>query len=165
MDIREVTLWGLERTRGGLLRSVDSLTPEQVAWRPCQTCNSIGSMVIHLGRVQDTWTHRIMGGQELWEIEGWAQRFGLPVEDRGWSYDKQSLQEKQPLAELLAYYEATHRLLTKTIQELPEDRFTETPEHPLNFTIEQVFGHLVIEENQHVGQIDYLKGQQQSLGS
>ena len=66
---------------------------------------------------------------------------------------------------LLAYYEATHRLLTKTIQELPADRFTETPQSPLNFTIEQIFGHLVIEENQHVGQIDYLKGQQQSLGS
>ena len=164
MDFREATLWSLERTSASLHRSLEGLTPEQAAWRPCPSCNSIGSMVVHLGRVEDTWTHRIIGGADIWETEGWAERFGIPANDRGWTYDKQSMQEKRPLADLLAYYEATHRLAVKTVQEIPTERLSEEPENPLNFTVGQIFSHMVIEENQHVGQIDYLKGLQNSQG-
>lgn len=162
MDFREANLWSLERTRASLMRALEGLTPQQVAWRACATCNSTGAMVIHLGRVEDTWVHRLIGGKDIWETEGWCQKLGLPANDRGWTYDKQSAQEKRPLAELVAYYEATHRLLARTVQEFPANRFDEAFANPANFTVSQMFSHLIIEENQHVGQIDYLKGLQRS---
>ena len=165
MDFKEGALWGLDRAKGFLHRSLDGLTQQQAAWRACGNCNSIASMVIHLGRVEDTWTHRILGGKDIWETDGWAQKFGLPIEDRGWTFDKQSAQEQQPLSELVNYYEATHRLLVEFIEKLPVERLAESPQNPMNLTVEQIFSHIVIEESQHVGQIDYLKGMQNSQAS
>ncbi len=162
MEFRESIRWSLARVHAALLRSLDSLTPEQVSWRPCSSCNSIGSMVIHLGRVQDTWAHRILGGSDIWGTEGWADRFGLPEQDRGWSYDQQSQEEKSPLEDLLGYYEAAFQLWDQTISNLPEERFGEPVESPLNLTVDQTLAHVVIELSQHLGQIDYLRGMQQS---
>lgn len=164
MDVRESIVWSLDRTRSSLLRSLDGLTPAQVAWRACGNCNSIGSMVVHLGRVQDTWITRIIGGKDLWETESWDARLGMPAADRGWTFDKQSLRDKQPLADLLGYYEAAYRRLVKTVKDLPAPRFAETVQGPMNLNIEQTLLHIVVEKSMHIGQIDYLKGLQKSQG-
>ncbi len=164
MDFRESTLWSLDRTRASLLRSLDGLTPAQVAHRACGNCNSIGSMVVHLGRVQDTWTTRIIGGKDIWETEGWDVKLGIPAADRGWTFDKQSMQEKKPLADLLAYYEAAYRRMAKTVKDLPVARFSEAVQSPMNLSVEQTFAHIIVEKSMHIGQIDYLKGMQKSQG-
>lgn len=162
MNYCEGVLFGLDRTERALQKALEGLSQQEVAWRPCAECNSIGAMVIHLGRVEDTWVHRIVGGKDIWEIDGWASKFGLPANDRGWTFDTQSSGEQRLLKELLEYYGATHQLLVKTIETIPESRFAEIPDNPLNFTVEQIFAHIVVEENQHVGQIDYLKGLQEN---
>ncbi len=162
MDLRGMYLWSLERTGASLFKAVDGLSASQLAWRPCSTCNSIGSMVIHLGRVEDTWVHWTVGGAELWEEAGWHRKLGLPKEDRGWAYDTLPPEKKPALADMLAYFRATRSLLIKVIQELPEARWTDTPENRLKFNVQQIVAHVIIEENQHVGQIEYLRGMQKS---
>jgi uncharacterized damage-inducible protein DinB len=162
MKFSESIHWSNARVHAALLHSLESVTPEQVAWRACDNCNSIGSTVIHMGRVQDTWGTRIGGGADLWESEGWADRFGLPVKDRGWSYDQQSMEEKRLLKELLEYYEATSRRWAQILTDLPRERFVEPVESPLNLSVEHTFAHVVTELSQHLGQIDYLRGMQQS---
>ncbi len=164
MDVQSSVLWSLTRTRDSLLKALEGLTPTRVAWRACGNCNSIGSMVIHLGRVEDGWTHRVTGGKDIWETEGWCNKLELPTNDRGWTFDKQTLQQQRPLNDLVAYYEATHRLLVETVQKTSASRLDETPENPMKLMVGQVFAHLIIEENQHVGQIAYLKGMQENLG-
>ena len=162
MEFRESIQWSLGRMHAALLRSLESLTPEQVAWRPCGSCNSIGSMVIHMGRVVDTWAHRVQGGSDIWETDGWADRLGLPAKDRGWSYDQQSKEEKRPLEDLLGYYEAASQLWGRAVSDLPQERFGDPLESPINLTFDQTLSHVVTELSQHVGQIDYLRGMQQS---
>jgi hypothetical protein len=164
VEFKESVLWSLDRTKSTLNRSLEGLTNEQAAFRPCDNCNSIGSMVIHLGRVQDTWTTRIVGGADIWETDGWAEKLGLPAADRGWSYDKQSMEEKRPLSDLAAYYEAALGRHSSAIRDLPTSRLGDKAESPLNLSIEQTLLFIIVELGQHIGQIDYLKGMQTPNG-
>ena len=162
MNFTEGILWGLGRTDAALRRAFDGLTADQVARRPCESCNSIGSIVIHLGRVMDTWTHRLVGGDDIWETEGWAEKLGLPANDRGWTYDKQSSENQKPLSELLGYYQGAFHLWALTVETFPEGRLTDPVESPLDLNVEQILAHVITELNQHVGQIDYMRGMYRS---
>ncbi|MEE8465565.1 MAG: DinB family protein, partial [Dehalococcoidia bacterium] len=64
-----------------MMRTVDGLSPAEMAWTPNEQCSSIAFLVWHYGRTLDRWLHtRIKGDAQLWE-KGWAEKLGWPSAD------------------------------------------------------------------------------------
>ncbi len=92
--------------------AVDGLATDQLNERIDGTANHIGWLVWHLTRVQDDHLADAAGGAQLWTTDGWAERFGLPLEsgETGWGQasDQVDLVRIADGSVLVGYYEAVH---------------------------------------------------------
>jgi Protein of unknown function (DUF664) len=69
---------------------VDGLTPEQLVFRLDDEANSIAWLVWHLARVQDDHIAVAAQADQVWTAEGWAERFGLPLDSSATGYGHSS---------------------------------------------------------------------------
>lgn len=154
-----------------LLRSVDDLSTEELAWQPRPDCNSIGFLVWHYARVLDFWFQTgIRHVPQLWE-EGWAERFGrAPARrgDIGFSFTAAQLQafHLPDVSELLGYAEASRDTVLghlKGVEDTDPDTVQVTRGRDVTLPLSTLFEQLVWELNQHGGQIAYLRGMQRGL--
>ncbi len=175
MDIREFTEMAMTRTRQATLEMVngemaDGLTREQLVWQPAAEANPIGFLLFHTFRTEDRYFNRWLArGQEVWERDGWKQRWPLPsppsnsasIWTVGNSWTAEDVQGWQPpaLVELLAYAEAVRTDALSVLQGFDLFRLEEPlrPERP-QFTAAYYFQHGSLHEAQHQGQIDYILG-------
>lgn len=51
---------------------------ETLVWRPDPEANTIAWLIWHLTRVQDDHLAAAFGRRQVWEEQGWAERFSLP---------------------------------------------------------------------------------------
>ena len=97
MDAKEyvvIELMGIERN---VLRVMDTLTQQEIAWRPSCGCNSIGLILYHVARSDDSFTLPTLTGQKaVWETEKWCDRLGMPVTESGGQYTRGPGQRLQP---------------------------------------------------------------------
>src|SRR5258708_2877748 len=80
MKTAELLADALGRVRGVVHEVTAGLTPDQLAWRPQPTTNSICWLIWHLTRVQDDHVADVAGTEQVWTAEGWADRFALPLD-------------------------------------------------------------------------------------
>jgi hypothetical protein len=74
----------LQHLRESAVYKLEGLTPEQLAWRPAPTANSLGVIVVHLGYAERLWVRAIFAGERM--DMGWrARMFELPT---GWDVDQ-----------------------------------------------------------------------------
>ena len=153
----------LDQVHLRLMGTCDGLTQEQVVWRPAPYANNIGFILWHVARGEDRMISQLSGGGgDLWESESWYKRFGQPVEmpDPG---DRMGLRGLPipSLETLLGYLDAAHQKTSGYLATLSEDRLTEIPEtYPRGAMVGQALRHLVTHQNNHHGQIDFLRGLQ-----
>ena len=86
-----------------------TLTPEELTWQPSPDANPIGWMLWHTLRVEDMWVQFFIQGQiEMWERDGWHEKFGLPTRDNGFGHTPEQVANfpALDLQELLRYGEA-----------------------------------------------------------
>ena len=70
-----------------LMEAVKDLTAEELRWRPGPEANPIGWMLWHMIRVEDMWFQFFIQRQlEIWERDGWHEKFGLPTRDNGFGH-------------------------------------------------------------------------------
>ena len=153
----------VEQVQLRLKGTCDGLTQEQVVWRPAPYANNIGFILWHVARGEDRMIGQLSGGAvDLWESEGWYQRFGQPVEmpDPG---DRMGLRALAipSLTTLLGYLDAAQKKTSGYLATLSADRLAEIPEtYPQGATVGQALRHLVTHKNNHHGQVDFLRGLQ-----
>jgi Protein of unknown function (DUF664) len=80
MTSAELLVDAVGRIRGVVHRVVDSLTPEQLAFRVDPKANSIAWLVWHLTRIQDDHVADVAQAEQVWTSQGWVERFGLPFD-------------------------------------------------------------------------------------
>ena len=163
----------LTQTHLRLAATCDGLTAAQMAWRPAPTANNIGFILWHVCRNEDsriTATARQPAGTsapyatDLWVADGWHIQFGQPphAPDPG---DRQGLRQLHipPPEVLLNYAEAVNRRTTHFLSTLPPAAL-DAPIGPAQpgQTIGGSLRHLIVHKNNHHGQIDYLRGLQES---
>jgi len=68
------------RVRGSVHEAVEGLDEDQLAFRPDADANSIAWLVWHLTRVQDDHIADVAGGEQMWTVGGWVERFRLPFD-------------------------------------------------------------------------------------
>ena len=161
----------LDQHHNAMLRSVDGLSDDEMAWMPSPECSSMGFLVWHYGRTLDRWVHsRLQGVPQLWE-RGWADRMGQQISDAdetGYSYGPEQLAAFQVpnTIELLGYSKAVLASAKDYLESRSDQDFDDIAViNPRGgtMTLANMCQQLLWEFNQHGGQIAYLRGLQRGL--
>ena len=164
MTVNELIADALDKEDGFLRAALDGLTPAELAWQPAPGANSIGWMLWHMVRVEDMWIQFFAQFRsELWESDGWHEKFGLPTRDNGFGHTAEQV-DNFPRLDLAAFLEYRAAVRAATLAYLdtlgaadlaivPRER---RPEMSLGAMFRQIIGELY----QHTGQIAYLRGLQ-----
>ncbi|MFQ5933342.1 MAG: DinB family protein [Dehalococcoidia bacterium] len=170
MDAGQLITGALTELEQDLERSLTGLTPQELTWRPNNEANSICFTFWHLSRAEDAWVNsRAQEQPDVFEGDGWAERWNLPVEDTGFGYTPEQLAgfPELPLRELWQYHRGVRRGSLEYLETLNPSDF-DLPlrrEHPRlkGLNIGLMFGHVICEVGQHVGHIRYLRGLQRGI--
>ncbi len=170
MSLKAFLQKSFDRQYAFMMRAIDGLTPDELAWRPEPESNSIGFLVWHYGRAMDLWIqNQAQDVPQLWETE-WARRFGREPDpmDLGFGYTADQLAAfKLPETSiLLGYAEATHASASRYLDGLDDETIARTTVKHRNgnpLPLAELFELLLCEVNQHGGQMAYLRGMQRGL--
>jgi uncharacterized damage-inducible protein DinB len=164
MDGKDILLEGLGRLPELVEGAVQGLTPEQLRWSPAKGANTIGWLVWHLARVQDSHLAELLEEQQVYITGGWAPRFGLKADPSDTGYGHSATQVTEVKAEsaetLVDYYRAVHertiayvRGLTSADLDKVVDRRWDPP-----VTLGVRLVSVVDDDVQHAGQAAYVRG-------
>ena len=168
MELKEyiaAELIGLERSK---TRVLESLTQQEIAWRPAPACNSIGLILFHIARTDDSFLLPTLSGQkEIWNIDKWCDKLGLPVTESGSQYSAEQVNSfcPPPLEDIAAYSQAVGAKILTRIQEMKPDEFDKKITLPFfgETNIASVIALMISHTAQHLGEISYLRGLQRGL--
>lgn len=144
--------------------AVRDLTPDQLSFRIDPGANTIAWLIWHLTRVQDDHIADVMGAEQLWTADGWADRFKLPFDLAATGYGQSPAEvgavRVSAAALLTAYYDAVHARTIDYIAGLGEaelDRIVDTRwDPPVTLGVRLVS--VADDDLQHVGQAAILRG-------
>jgi uncharacterized damage-inducible protein DinB len=144
--------------------AVEGLSPSQLREAPAEGANTVGWLVWHLTRVQDSHLTELIGGQEVYVSGGWAPLFGQPADstDTGYGHQPAQVAQLAPQTEqvLLNYYAAVHERTIDYLRGLSDgdlDRVVDKDWDPpvtLGVRLISVYD----DDAQHAGQAAYVRG-------
>ena len=147
-----------------LMEAVNDLTPAELAWRAGPEANPIGWILWHMLRVEDMWFQFfIQRKPEIWERDGWNDKFGLPTRDNGFGHTMEQVADFPALDrdELVRYGDAVRGETLEYLKDLAPEDFNVVPrEQRPEMSVGAIFRQVVGELFQHQGHISYLKGLQ-----
>ena len=162
MTLNEFIEDALSKEREYLLEAVQDLTPEELAWRAGTEANPIGWILWHMIRVEDMWFQFFIQRQpEIWERDGWNEKFGLPTRDNGFDHTLEQVSNFPALdkGDLLNYWEAVRGATLEYLRGLGPEDYAQVPrERRPEMSVGAVFRQIIGELYQHQGHIAYLKG-------
>ena len=154
----------LDQNYRSLVRCLEGLTSEELAWRPNPQCMSIGFIAWHYDRILDMWMSRCRAVPQLWE-ESWAEKMGRspahPL-DTGARFTEEQLEDFQvpPLSLLLDYAGEAQGTVMQFLKGLKDDTLDNTVIETRggDISLTTMFQQIIWEFNQHGGQMAYLRG-------
>ena len=161
---------GLNEAFEKLKRALDGLSGDELHWRPTLESNTIDWMVMHMAQVEDGWVNiGLRRSEMIWEQDGWAARLpqGAEVAEHGGkTRDEILAMPTFDMSVVMEYYEAVrHGTREYFSNEMREEDLSkgveDTGDPPLTYA--WVLGHLLCEEAEHLGQIEYLRGMMRGL--
>jgi len=170
METSNVLKDAFDRIRQLVERSVGGLDADALAYRPEAGANSIGWLVWHLTRIQDDHVAEIAGRDQVWMVDGWADRFGMEADphNTGYGHTSEQVAALRPgTPNLLTGYHAAvaerTREYLQMIDETELDRIIDTSyDPPVSVGVRLVS---VISDNlQHAGQAMYVRGILERVG-
>ena len=160
-----IELDGLDRN---LKRVTDGLTQEEIAWRPACGANSIGLILFHTARSEDSFIQvRLQEKSEVWETGKWHDVLNVPKDEAGAHYTAEQVNAfpVPKLDNLMAYAAAVRAATKEYVNSLTADVFERKitmphfGEMPVAVILSLTVGHAA----QHIGEISYLRGLQRGL--
>src|SRR5512136_1939402 len=112
MEPMDFIAQSLNMAQDGLTRSLADLTPYDVAWRPQPESNSIGFILWHMTRSEDSLVNGLFRGgkPQLWETGKWGEKLGLNPDPKnsGNGYTREQLVSfpTPELSKLVDYHKA-----------------------------------------------------------
>ena len=162
MELNEFIADALEKEQDLLTEALDGLTPEELTWRAGPEANPIGWILWHMLRVEDMWFQFFIQRKlEIWERDGWNEKFGLPTRNNGFGHTQEQVAQfpALDLAELLRYGEAVRAGTLEYLQGLTADDYAVVPrEQRPEMSVGAICRQIVGEVYQHQGHIAYLRG-------
>ncbi len=152
------------RIRDVVHEVVEGLSPEQLAFRLDAAANSIAWLVWHLTRIQDDHVADAAQAAQVWTSQGWAERFGLPLDRLATGYGHRSAEVaavRVKSGELLTgYYDAVHEQTARYVERLTDADLSrivdESWDPPVSLGVRLVS--VIADDLQHAGQAAFLRG-------
>jgi uncharacterized damage-inducible protein DinB len=144
--------------------AVDGLTPEQLRTAPAEGANTVGWLVWHLTRVQDSHIAELLGEDQLYATGDWAPRFGRDTDprDTGYGHSAKDVAAVRPenAQALLDYYDAVHARTLAYLEGLKADDLDrvvdEAWDPPVTLGVRLIS--ILDDDVQHAGQAAYVRG-------
>jgi uncharacterized damage-inducible protein DinB len=165
VNVSELLLDAFGRLPDLVRSAVEGLTPEQLHWAPGPGSNSIGWLVWHLARVQDSHVAELLDAKQVWTSGDWAGRFGLEhadPDDTGYDHVPEQVEAVRPESAeaLVEYYDAVAERTNTMLAGLREadlDRIVdERWDPPVTLGVRLVS--VLDDDVQHAGQAGYVRG-------
>ncbi len=87
MDAKELIKAGLENTKRSVDRVLDGLTPFELSWQPRPDTNSIGLILFHMARLEDSFVQSLLQRKtQICEAYKWYEKLGKYKSDSGSHY-------------------------------------------------------------------------------
>ena len=168
MELKEyinMELTGLERA---VKRVTDSLTQQELMWRPSSGCNSIGLILFHIARLEDSFIKtRIQSKPTIWKTEKWYEKLKLAENDEGAHYTVEQV-NAFPVPDregLLAFYSAVQAQTKECLNSLTPDALDRKVTMPRggDVAIASLFSFIISHASGHIGEMSYLRGLQRGM--
>ena len=164
MDAKDILLDGLGRIPDEVRGAVHGLTAEQLRWAPAQGANTVGWLVWHLTRVQDSHLAELLDEGQIYVTGDWGPKFGLKSDpsDTGYGHSTTEISKVEPRSAqvLLDYYQAVHDRTVAYVSGLTGadlDRVVdERWDPPVTLGVRLVS--VIDDDAQHAGQAAYVRG-------
>jgi hypothetical protein len=171
METRDVLADAFGRIKAEAYFAAEGLSAAGLNYRPDPDANSIGWLIWHLARVQDDHVAHLAGREQAYVKGGWAERLGLPPDERDLGYGHTSQQVASVKFEepttLLAYHDAVHERSLEYVASVDAaelDRIVDERWDPPVSTGIRIVS--VIDDcMQHAGQARYVRGMFDRLGA
>jgi hypothetical protein len=143
--------------------AVEGLTQEQLTYRVDPDANTIAWLVWHLTRIQDDHVAGLAGGEQVWHLDGWVERFGLPFGRDAHGFGHRSADVAAvdvPADLLLGYHDAVHDRTVAYLRGLRDGDYDEVIDSswdpPVTRGVRLVS--VVGDDMQHAGQAAFIRG-------
>lgn len=164
MDVSSVLIELYNRIPPLADHAVDGLDPEQLRRAPADGANNIGWLIWHLARVQDHHVADLLGAQQVWESQDWADRFGLTPDPSniGYGHSAEDVATVRPSSAetLLGYLAEVQTRTVAMVQDLTEADLDQIVDRrwdpPVSMGVRLIS--IADDSLQHVGQANYLRG-------
>lgn len=139
-----------------------------MAWRPACGSNSIGLILFHTVRSEDSFIQgRLKGKPEVWETGKWYQKLGVAKSEAGAHYTVEQVNAfpMPKLADLMDYYTAVRAQTMSYLKTVTAAAFDKKYKMPYfgEITMAGIFSIIVNHSAQHIGEISYLRGLQRGM--
>ena len=145
-----------------LMDAVTDLTPTEMTWKSGPKANHIGWILWHMIRVEDMWFQFFIQRQsEIWERDGWNEKFGLPTRDNGFEHTQEQVDNfpTYDLEQMLAYGTAVRAETLSYLASVTPEQMDIVPRDARpEMSVGRIFRQVIGEIYQHQGHIAYLKG-------
>lgn len=168
MESKELIKAGLDNIKRMVDRTLDGLTYDEVSWHPKPDANSIGLILFHMARSEDSFVNRLIQGKpQLWETGKWYKILNKELDDGGSHYTEEQVAGfiVPDLQDLQAYTDAVRKQTLDYLTNItPEnfDREVEMPQmgsiKPPPTTVGMLLLMNVTHLSQHAGEVSYLRG-------
>jgi len=168
MEIQRYIGIELSSSKTAMGHALEGLTQEEVIWRPASGCNSIGLILFHMARTEDSIMQGVLQKKtSIWESEKWFEKLGLSKEEEGSHYtvDQVNAFKVPELAKILEYYDAVRAKTKEKLRGMAVEAFAEKITFP-NFgdmPTAALFSFVISHASQHTGEISYLRGMQRGM--
>ncbi len=164
MNSADLLVDAFGRIREELHAAVDSLKPEDLAFRVRGEANSIAWLVWHLSRVTDDHISEVAGTGQVWIERGWADRFGLPFGPLATGYghggDEVAAVQVKSGELLTGYYDAVHERVIGFVRKVTDVDLDlvvdESWDPPVTLGVRLIS--VISDGLQHVGQAAFIRG-------
>ncbi|WP_225847235.1 DinB family protein [Streptomyces sp. HPF1205] len=164
MNHAELLADAFGRVKENVHAAVDGLTPDELGERLDPGGNSVAWLIWHLTRVQDDHVAEVASRDQLWESDGWRERFDLSLPAAATGYGHTSSQVAKVRVKdaslLTGYYDAVHDATLGYVAGLSEsdlDRVVdERWDPPVTLGVRLVS--VIDDDIQHAGQAALLRG-------
>ena len=159
---RQSILSGLDEYNLILKKTLDSLTEEEILWKPNPHSNNIIFLIWHMALVEDNLINKVLLGKErVWITDNYYSEFPELRDQTGFAFNQEKL-DKFPLMDiewLMSYYDILREGTIEFIENVRDKDLS----LDYKFGIREVKGYFVIgrlmtELSQHLGQVSYIRG-------
>ncbi len=164
-DSAFVMTWGLRQLHDRLQVLVSDLSDELLRWSPMPGAHCLAFALWHIARCDDNYLRaHVQGRPEIWDEEGWAERWGMDSESTGMLLSDEEATDLvfPPKEDILAYAQRVWREVEDFVAGLDPEEMAQTVSHVERTTglsrgqliITHIYGH----DNRHMGEMEYIKG-------